>query len=255
MTTFKLGRLPAVHTLRTFRAGLALARSLTPLGAPPAVSDDWTAAVAKQAPSGWGMYLNEQLGCCVCADTAHQIMLHTANAGTIVIPTDNDVLTNYEAVGGYVPGNPATDRGCDETSECAYLENTGMAGQKSAGTAMIDPANLDHIRWAVQLFGACRLGITVTDQMMSDFQSGTPWTSMAGNVEGGHDVPIVRYDATFAWVVTWARLQPVSWGLLAQSACLQEAHAEVWPDFCSASGAAPNGLNLQALLADLPAVD
>ena len=247
----KLGRKPAVHTLRTMRSGWALLQALDPLGPAPAASDDYVSAVTKQSPDGWRMFLNDNIGDCVCADSAHQVMLQTANGGTIVIPTDNDVLGMYETVGGYKPGVPSTDQGCDETAACQYLETTGLAAQRSAGSAAVDPANTDHLKWSVQLFGACRLGITVTDDMQTAFNNGNAWEKFTGTVEGGHDVPIVKYDAKYAYVVTWGQLQPVSWDLLSQPQFLQEAHAEVWPAFVTAGGTAPNGFDLKALLSDL----
>lgn len=251
LSHLKFGRKPAVHNLRTMRAGWSLFQALDPLGNAPVASNDYVTAVERQAPNGWGMMLNDQLGCCVCADSGHALMLRTANSGTIVIPADSDILGMYEAVGGYVPGNASTDQGCDETAACQYLENTGLCGQKSAGTAMVDPAQAEHMKWSVQLFGSCRLGISVTGDMQSAFDSGQPWTTFTGTVEGGHDVPIVKYDPSYAYVVTWGRIQAVSWSLLADSRFLNEAHAEVWPDFIAANGTAPNGFDLQALLADL----
>jgi hypothetical protein len=251
----KLGRRAPRHTLRTIRSAVALAYALDPLGAPPAASDDYVSAVDKLTGGNWGVDLNDQLGDCVIADSAHQVMLHTANAGNMVTPTDAEVLEMYEVVGGYKPGDPSTDQGCDEGQACQYLMATGLADQKSAGTGFVDPANMDHIRWTVQLFGACRLGISVTDAMMQAFNAGQPWTSMTGNIEGGHDVPVVRYDGDYAWVVTWGKLQPIAWALMANAAFLDEAHAEVWPDFLAATGTAPNGFNLKGLLAALPDVE
>jgi hypothetical protein len=233
---------------------VALAYSLDPLGSPPTASDDYVSAVDKATGGDWGVDLNDQLGCCVIADSAHQIMLHTANAGKIVIPTDAEVLEMYEVVGGYRPSDPPTDQGCDEGEACQYLVTTGLAGQKSAGTGFVDPANMDHIRWTVQLFGACRLGITVTDAMMQAFDAGQPWETFSGSVDGGHDVPIVKYDAIYAYVVTWGKLQPVAWPLLANPSFLEEAHCELWPDFLNAAGTAPNGFDLRGLMAALPRV-
>jgi hypothetical protein len=229
-------------------------QALDPLGPAPAVSNDYVSAVLKQAPAGFGMYLNDKLGCCVAADSCHSLMVRTANSGTIVIPTDDDCLAIYETVGGYIPSDPSTDQGCDETAMCQYLETTGLCGQKASGTAMVDPANLDHLKWTVQLFGTCRLGITVTDDMQTAFGNGQPWDAFTGKVDGGHDVPIIKFDAQYAYVVTWGALQPVSWSLLAQSQFLQEAHAELWPDFIASTGSAPNGFDLASLQADLKAV-
>jgi hypothetical protein len=268
MQRFKTGRRPAVHDLKSMRGALALFPHLQSLGVPPASSDDYVAAVnrataALTTPPGggggpWGIFLNNQLGDCVCADSCHQVMLHTANAGAMVVPTDDECLALYEAVGGYVPGNAATDQGCDETSMCRYLETAGIAGQKSSGTAMVDPTNLDHIRWTVQLFGACRLGIIVDQQMEDQFSAGEPWTTAAASNDstaGGHDVPVVQYDSQYAYVVTWGKLQPVTWELMASAAFLDESHAEVWSDFVTSGGTAPNGLDLQQLLSDLAAIN
>lgn len=241
----RLGRLPPKHTAYTFRAGLVLAAAVAPLGKPPDVSDDWTRAV--KVP--WGMYGNDRLGDCVMADTAHQIILHTANAGTVFVPDEHEVERVYFQLTG------GQDVGLNETDVCQYLITTGLCGQKSAGTAMIDPANLDHIRWCVQLFGACRLGINVTQNLQTDFSQGAPWTRLIDPVEGGHDVPIVRYDRDYAYCVTWGGIQAIAWSLMAQPAFLEESHAEVWCDFCAASGACPNGFNLLQLLADLPALE
>ena len=108
---FKLGRKPALHTRRTMRSALALAGALDPLGDPPAASNDYVAAVTVP----WGMFGNDQLGDCVCADTAHTLMLRTANASSIVVPADADVIKLYEDVGGYIPGKEWTDRGCVES--------------------------------------------------------------------------------------------------------------------------------------------
>lgn len=232
-----------------------MARALDPLGVPPSVSDDYVSAVMAQSPQGFMCWWNNSLGDCVCEDSGHTLMLRTANAGSIVIPTADDILKLYEAVGGYNPADPSTDQGCDETAMCQYLETTGLCGHKSAGTGVIDPANLDHIRWGVQLFGAVRTGIMVTQEMMDAFAAGRPWESSTGSVLGGHDVPVVKYDAQYAYVVTWGKLQAVAWSLMGDSQFLDEAHCEVFPDWVRVAGTAPSGFNLAALLADLPAVE
>jgi hypothetical protein len=251
----KLGRRPAVHTRRTMRLGLAMARSLDPLGAPPAKSDDYTSAVEKQSPKGWMCWWNNTLGDCVCEDSGHQVMLHTANAGSIVIPEASDILALYEAVGGYVLSNPATDQGCDETAMGRYMQTVGLCGQKAAATGPVDPANVDHLKWAVQLFGACRLGVNIPQSAMTQFDAGQPWEPVAddGGILGGHDVPIVEYDSDFLYVVTWGKLQPVAWAWLVKY--VDEAHAEVYPDWIRSGGTAPSGFDLQALLADAQAIE
>jgi hypothetical protein len=93
----------------------------------------------------------------------------------------------------------------------------------------------------------------VDNEMVQQFSDGEPWTAPAANPEG-HDVPVVKYDRQYAYVVTWAGLQPVAWSLMANPHFLDEAHAEVYPDWIRATGAAPSGFNVAQLLLDLPCV-
>ena len=247
----KFGRRPAVHNRRTFRAGLVLARALDTLGPAPAVTTDWTQAV--KVP--WQMFGNDSLGDCVCADTGHTLMLRTANASSIVVPTDQDVIALYEAVGGYDPSNPSTDQGCDETAMCQYLETTGFLGHKSDATGMVDPANADHVRWSCQLFGHCRLGFDVPAYAMDQFDAGKPWDidpSGDQTIVGGHDVPAVVIDGEFVHVVTWGKLQPMTPAFFAKY--VSEAHCELFLDWVKAGGLAPSGFDLDHLAADLKQV-
>ncbi len=248
----KYGRLAPRHTLRTMRGALAIAKAYAPLGAPPSISADYVSAVDKSTGGNWGMDGNSRVGDCSIADSAHQIMLHTANAGRIVIPTAAECTALYF----HLTGGP--DTGLDETTVCEAMQTIGLAAQKSAGSGMLDPARLDHIRWTVQIFGACRLGIMVDQRFEDEFTAGKPWTRAAdpnSPTLGGHDVPVVKYDTEYAWVVTWGRLQAVAWALMADPQFLLEAHCEAWPDFCRAGGTAPSGFDLAGLLAELPAVE
>lgn len=242
----KLGRKPARHTLRTMRSALIMASALDPLGTPPVVSNDYVGAVSVD----WGMFLNDQLGDCVCADTAHSLMLRTANTSSIVIPTDNDVLALYEAVGSYVPGDSSTDNGCVCVDMCQYLENSGFLGHKSDATGVVDPQNLDHIRWTIQLFGACRIGLNLPQSAMDQFNSGQAWDVVGSTTDlGGHDVPLVGYDGQFFYCVTWGRLQNLTPAFLSKYS--EEAHSELFFDWIQAQGNSPSGFDLSDLATKL----
>jgi len=248
----KLGKHPARHTLHSMRGALILAQHLNDLGSPPTASDDYVAAVVKSGKD-WGMMGNDTLGDCVCADTGHTLMLRTANASTIVVPTDADVIALYEAVGGYNPANPDnTDNGCDESAMCDYLKATGFLGHKSDADGMIDPANLDHVKWAVQLMGHCRIGLNMPTFAMDQFDRNEPWDlnpPASQDIEGGHDVPIVKYDGQYFYVVTWGKLQAMTPAFFKQFA--DEAHAEVFFDWIKSTGTAPPGFDLEQLVSDL----
>ncbi len=248
----KYGRLAPRHTLRTMRGALAIAKAYAPLGAPPSISADYVSAVDKATGGNWRLDGNSQYGDCTIADCAHQIMLHTANAGSIVIPT------TAECTGLYFRLTGGPDTGLDETTVCDAMQTIGLAGQKSAGSGMLDPARLDHIRWTMQIFGACRLGITIDQRFQNEFSSGLPWAQAAdpnSPTIGGHDVPVVGYDQDHAYVVTWGRLQAVTWALMADAQFLEEAHCEVWADWVRQGDTAPSGFDLVGLLAEMPAVE
>lgn len=270
MKRYKLGRRPATHTRRSMLKALALAPFLDALGTPPTTPTDYvTAVVAQYGSSGWGMLGNDQWGDCVEASDGHQLMLRTANTGNIAIPTTADVLGIYSAETGFnqsagPSGNNPTDQGSDETTDANFMVSTGLLGHKAAGTGMIDPTNMAHIKWAVQLFGCCQLGVVVDESMEEDFDALQPWETPASAnnpTAGGHGIPIVSYDNSYAYIVTWGGggwsrgLQPIAWSLMQNAAFLDEAHAFVFPDFVKTGGTAPSGFDLDGLLAKLQQIE
>lgn len=246
----RLGRLPPRLDRRTIASAAAMAAHLTRLGAPPSASVDRVSAIAS-----WGSMGNDVLGDCTCADTAHALMLRTNAVGSMIVPTVDQVVALYSAVSGYVPGYPNTDRGAVEADVCAYMVSMGFLGHKADAFANLDPTNLDGLRWAVELFGTCRLGLDMPAYAMDQFDAGKPWdVDPSGDQtdEGGHDVPVVRYDDDMFWVVSWGRLQPVTAAFL--RARLQEAHAELYFDWIAGNGRSPGGLDLSTLASDLASI-
>lgn len=247
----RLGRKPAKFTRRMMLGALVMAPMFDALGTPPVVANDYIGAV--NVP--WGMMLNDQLGCCVCADTGHSLMLRTANQGGVVVPTDDDILKLYETVGHYDPSDSSTDQGCVETDMLSYLTDTGFLGHKADATAGVNSTDLDHIRWTIQLFGDCRIGFNVPQSCMDQFNAGQPWDDVGDtNMIGGHDVPLVHYDGDFFYAVTWGQLQKVTPRFLQNQNYLEEAHAELFFDWVSAQGMAPSGFDLTDLASKLAAL-
>lgn len=266
----KTGRLPARYTAASFQRSHILRTHLAALGTPPAKSPDWVSAVTKQLPSGWGMYGNDEYGDCVIADCAHAEMLRTANVGTIWIPTQLDVLALYAYFQGYTGDMRAIDaidqylmthdNGCNELDVITYLTKIGWLGRKLDGSANLDPTQLDQLKWAVCIFGASRLGLNLPDSAQSQFEAGQPWDYQPGAIlDGGHDVPVVKYDGQYFYVVTWGKLQPVTEAFLTAkypdgTPYLEEAHAELAFDWVNAAGTCPANLDLTKLVADLTAI-
>lgn len=230
-----------------------LSDQLTNLGPAPSATNNYLAAV--KVP--FKMLLNDQLGDCVCADTGHSLMIRTANTGGIVVPTAGEILHLYEEVGGYVPGDPSTDQGCDELTMEQYLRSTGFIGHRLDNYAAVNFTILDHLIWTVQLFGSCRLGINLPAWAEHAFDNGLPWGSPPAGADttivGGHDVPLVDYRGGHFKCVTWGQTQVISMDFL--KLYCEEAHAELSFDWIRKQGTAPNGFNLNQLASDLAAVE
>lgn len=191
-------------------------------------------------------------GNCVIADTGHEVMIRSANTGTIVIPSDADIEALYGIIGGYVPGDESTDNGCDETTMCEWLAKHDWYTKKpAASTAMVDFTNVDHVKWSVELFGSLRLGLNLPQSAMDQFNAKEPWNVATTDTQiiGGHDVPIVAYDGTYYTVITWGQEQLMTPAFLA--AYCEEAHIELWPDWMMPSGNAPSGVDWNQLASDL----
>jgi hypothetical protein len=239
--SYAFGRLPAYPEALAPR--LKLGAHLRDAPAPPA-SVDWYTNV-----SGWPMYLNDQLGDCTIAMVGHEIGNASAYAsGATVILSEQDILAAYERVSGYNPADPNTDQGAVLQDVYGDWRKAGVGGHRALVFAQVDHLNHDQVKTAVQLFGAVGLGIVVRESMMEDFNAGRPWSQWGGAELGGHAVPIVGYDEAFVYVVTWGKVQPMSWSVYAKAT--DEAWAAVLPEWLNSSGTDPHGVDLHGLGAE-----
>ena len=87
---------------------------------------------------------------------------------------------------------------------------------------------------------------------MDAFGQGQPWTlAMAqGEPIGGHCIPLVGYDGTHVYAVTWGGVQPIEYA--AWHAMSSEAWAVIPGELAKGDG---HGVNLAALQADLDKLD
>ena len=240
----KLGKKAVRHDPRTMKMRAYLA-TLPPT--PTAI--DWSGKV----PS-WGVELNDQLGCCTCSAAGHLEMLWTSQASQEFAPADSDILTAYEAVGGYNPADPSTDNGADEITVLNYWRNTGIAGRKITAYAQVEHASQADVQAAIAFFGGCYIGVQFPESAMDAFNQGQIWGNVQDtDIEGGHALPLVAYDAIGPTCVTWGRLQKMTWAWF-QRYC-DEAYCAFSPDWISAGGTAPSSFNAAQLQADLAALN
>lgn len=255
VANLKLGKLPPRIDARTLKLSSYL--SVTALPPLPA-STDWT----KNVPS-WGMLMNDQLGDCAIAGPGHTIMAMTAEAmKKVATVTDEDILAGYEAVGGYRPGDPSTDNGCNMLEVMNYWRQSGIAGHKTAAYISIDVKNKAQVMAGIHLFGGVQFGIQLPQVAQQQFAAGQTWKGPLSPADlrgpwavgswGGHEVPGLAYDAEGVSVVTWGKVHKMTWQFIADYA--DEAYVVVEPDWFSPDGKSPSGFDLYTLWDDLNAI-
>jgi hypothetical protein len=235
-----LGKKPVRHDPRTF----FLSDYLPVLPSIPAARD-WTGTL-----TAWQMLGNDAVGDCTCASAGHCEMLWTNDAGTLFIPSTDQILADYSAITGYNPANPDSDQGADELSVLKYWRKNGIAGRKISAFVKVDMTNLDEVRAAIALFGAVYAGVQLPSNALDAFNAGQPWADVSDtNIEGGHAIPLVAYDADGFTCITWGAKQQMTneWALK----FADEGYVILSPDWISGGGSAPSGFDLVALQADL----
>jgi hypothetical protein len=239
MPDFKLGRLPALipaglHDLTYYAAG--------PLPRPPAM-------VSVPAITDWGMDMNDTLGDCGVAGINHGFMAAAADtAEKESFPTDQQVGEYYMT---YTNNQ---DVGVVLSAFLAYVKQKGFYGHTVSAYAPVATQDLPTFMFAGDAYDFAYTGISVSQGMMTKVQETAPpwiWDTndvMSGPVVGGHCVPIVAYDSTYLYAVTWG--SPIAISYPAWAFCADEAWAVISGEL-TAKGADGHGINLAALQADL----
>ena len=236
-----LGKRAARFDARTLKLSKYLA------SVPPAPPE---AFYHKQVPT-WPVFGNDTLGDCVPAASCHMIQQWTQYAGDYSQPTDAQVVAAYSAIGGYIPGDPSTDNGCDMLTALNYWRQTGIAGHKIAAFISIDPMNLPELRTAIYLFGNVYFGV----QLPLSAQGQSKWVVVgtAGNNTpgswGGHCFCSVGFNPSIFMNITWGQELNMAYDYPATYA--DEAYAVLTHDWIKQDGYSPSGFNLAQLQTDL----
>jgi len=216
------------------------------------------------------MYDNDQLGDCVIAAGYHIVGTESGNAngGKPFIATDKQIIADYSAIGGYVPGNPNTDQGCDIQTALNYWVSHGFAdGTKPLGWLAVDAGNPEEVKQAIYLFGgSLDIGVELPDAWINPFPSsnGFIW-DVAGDPdqENGHSIMspgfnAVGYTKQGIIIATWSLLGVITWAAVQKylvNAAGGELYVLLMPDQIAAGQAkAPNGVAWADLIADWDAL-
>jgi hypothetical protein len=204
-------------------------------------------------PSNFGMMLNDKLGCCTCAAFYHarQVWSHNSIYKEDTAP-DIDILKLYEAVAGYNPSDPNTDRGACEQDVLNYLLNTGaptLLGKvdKILAYIEVDPRNIEDVKRAIYECGLLYIGFQVPNNIMpTDAEPPKLWVvdSNAGT-EGGHAVILAGYDAVGPLVISWGSLYRMTWAFF--TTYVEEAYVIADREWIRSTGKTPLGMTIQEL--------
>jgi hypothetical protein len=245
LATGKLGKLPVRTDVRTLRFKRYVDAARLPT---PPDTFDLTPHVAE-----WPMYANDRRGDCTTAAAGHMIEAWTAAAaGKAVEISEAAVLAAFDEVRVV---DPLTgEEGAIELDVLRLWRKHGIARHRIGAFASVPRYEHELVRAAAWLFGGLYIGLSLP--LSARRQDLWDWTgSLSGDSKpgswGGHAVDVVRFDAAGLTVVTWGRLQTMTWSFWDRYC--DESYAILSRDFLS-HGRTPNGFDLQALKQDLELV-
>jgi hypothetical protein len=222
------------------------------LPAPPVVVD------RAGKVTSWPMYGNDVAGDCTFATVGHEIQAWTAYASTEVEIPESSVISAYSAVSGYDPATGANDNGAVIQDVLNYWRKNGVQGDPGKVLAFAQVKQIDNIttlRQVLELFGTIYIGLNVPQSAMDQFDAGQPWTVVPGSpIDGGHAVPVQYIDGSASpiGVVTWAKLQMMSWEFW--KTYVEEAWVVVTQDWLQKNGSTVGGFSLTDLGNDFAAI-
>lgn len=232
---------------------LRLARYIDPKALPPAPSHTNNAAAVKS----WPMFLNDQIGDCTIASFAHADELFRALGGIAGPPISDDiVLATYEAITGYKPSDPSTDRGAVILDTLRYWRKTGFAGvpgRTIGAFASVDVHNHALVRDAVFLLDGLDVGVNlpISAQTMGNHWR-RPRTTTGANAPGswgGHCIWAVDFNRYGVLVVSWGGVIRVDYAFWDEY--VSEAWACLSPEIITGTGRDIQGFDLATLRGDL----
>lgn len=204
---------------------------------------------------------NNTLGDCVIAGGYHILGIETGNAGKLWTPSMTDILTDYSKIGGYVPGDPSTDQGCDEITAMNYWTNHGFAdGSTLAGWVAIDPTNIVEVQTAQWLFEDLLFGLCLPDSCINPFpsQNGFVWGKGTPDQNNGHCIAGGGYNSDGVLIWTWGLTGLMTYAGIAQLCIVQSGGGLYtllsYDQIAKGASKAGNGFAWQDLVSDFQTI-
>lgn len=255
--SFHLGKLPTIADPRS----LKLSRYLLPLTPtlPPTLPTPPPVVNYNGPPSINTMLLNDRLGNCVITAMIHYTQqMAAADGNPIPVPTEEEVIQNYSEIGGYVPGDSSTDRGCVMLHALKHWRNTGLliagARHKIGAFATVDYKDPVEFQTALYLFGGIFSGFALPTAI----QSSPVWPRPSYTCKwrwgswGGHAVTQSAYDRSIPNIYstkTWGMLVPTHQKFVTRYC--DEAYVVLSESWLGPDNLCPAGVDQARLLLDL----
>lgn len=213
--------------------------SIKPPAAPGDIAD---------ASGPWGILGNNEYGDCGVAGLQHGM-----EADAEIVDIYETWPTNADAISYYLKYTNGVDSGVVLSQYLQYVRENEYYGHKIYGYAPVQFSDVSTIQTAIFLFGFAYTGVNVPQSAMDQFNAGEPWTVVSGSpIEGGHAIPLIGYDDSFLYCITWGKVQPISYNWWHSYA--DESWAVLTGSFVAHNGDG-RGINLAALESDLNRLD
>ena len=190
------------------------------LPTPPARTSYWDMASSALSE----IYLNDQEGDCVIAMMQHIDDVLMANAGVApIIFSDTQTNLSYSAIGGYVPGDPSTDRGCDEVTALNYWQQHGLlpdGAHKIDGWATVNATHRNELAAGLWLFENLAFGMALPDEWLATPPAPDFVWDVAGEPDqnNGHAVCGVDIHPEGIVICSWGMRGLLTWAAAARYA-------------------------------------
>ena len=210
---------------------------------PPMV--DWYSNI-----TAWGSLGNDRYSDCVCAGECHALLALSTYAGSEVRVDEADTITLWEQLSGFRPGTDAEPGpGLVAQDALNAWRTQGINRHKADVFAAVDYTQSADVQAAIAMFGCVLVGFQVPHTAFGQFEAGQPWdvVNPDGGIDGGHLVILSGYDraAGMYTAVSWGQTQLMSQAFLDRY--VDECWAVIVPEWVTATGTSPSGLDLHGL--------
>jgi hypothetical protein len=241
----KLGKLPAKFDRRTIQMSDKIEkRKLPKIPLTHTLSKKTLVMFPKLGIMG-----NDDYGDCTFAAIGHMHQTWTTYGGKPWQPTDAEIIAAYlKHTGG-------RDEGANMLDVLKLMRNEGIAGNKIDAFVAISLLNHDQVRTAHFLFGGLYVGAMLPQSAQT--QMGKEWDVIEGNGAapgswGGHCMSVIDYTKRGPVVVTWGKLQKMTWAFWDRY--FDEGFVVLEQGYIGDDKRSPQGFSMKKLADDLKSI-